>query len=132
MNETDNLNVVREAYAALDSDDVPAFLSLCTHDVQWIYPTNRKLRYGGSRRGLGGVEDFLEAHDSEEEILEFEASEMIAHADRVLVLGHYSGKAKTSGRDWETDFVHLLIVRDGKIARFQAYFDTAAAVDARS
>jgi ketosteroid isomerase-like protein len=31
---------------------------------------------------------------------------------------------------YETDFVHLVTFRDGKIARFQEFFDTYAASEA--
>ena len=36
----------------------------------------------------------------------------------------------TTGREWESDFAHVLSVRDGKVTRFQEYADTAALADA--
>lgn len=132
MGEAENLAVVGQAYEALDADDVPAFLALCTPEAQWVYPEPRQLPYGGTWSGLEGVEAFLNAHDAAEEIIDLDASDFIAQANLVVVLGHYQGRSKATGREWETDFVHVLTLRNEKIARFEAYFDTAAAVEARS
>ena len=41
-----------------------------------------------------------------------------------------SSPAKPTGRTYETDFVHLITFRDGKIRRFQEFFDTYAAAEA--
>ncbi len=43
-----------------------------------------------------------------------------------MALGHYAWRVNSTGREWESDFAHVFIVRDGKIARFQEFTDTAA------
>jgi ketosteroid isomerase-like protein len=47
-----------------------------------------------------------------------------------VALGHYAWQSKSTGREWESDFVHVFTVRDGRITRFQEYMNTAAIVDA--
>lgn len=132
MNESQNLGVVKQAYAALDRDDVQAFLEACSPDIEWLYPPTKWIPYGGRWSGPEGVERFLDEHDAAEEILEWTPSDFIAQGDRVVVLGHYRGLPKPDGREWQTDFVDVLTVRDSKIVRFEAFFDTAAAVEART
>ena len=56
--------------------------------------------------------------------------EFVAQGDKVVVLGHYVWHVKATGKEWESDFVHALSVRDGKMTRFQEYTDTAAFGDA--
>jgi len=76
------------------------------------------------------VARFLEAHDGAEEILEFRPGAAVADGDRVVVFGFFRGRAKPSGHSWQTDFVHAMTVDGGQLRRFEAYFDTAAAVTA--
>lgn len=48
-----------------------------------------------------------------------------------VVLGHYRGKPKPAGQEWETNYVDVLTVEQGIIKRFEAYFDIAAAIRSR-
>ena len=125
-----NLEVVRRAYDALDRDDDAAFVALCADDVEWVYPADGRLPYGGLWSGHDGIARFFQAHDEAEEILDFRLDEMIADGERVDVHGFFQGRAKPSGTVWETRFVHSLTVRDGLIRRLEDYFDTDAAVHA--
>ena len=120
-----------ELYAALEADDVPRILELCAEDVSVRYPAEGRLPYGGTWVGRIGVEGFLDAHDAAEEILEFEVRRMVADGDTVIALGHFVGRAKPGGGEWSTDFVHHLTIVDGRLRRWEAFFDTAAAVAAR-
>jgi len=120
-----------ELYSALEADDVPRVLAVCADDVTVRYPAEGQLAYGGSWEGQRGVERFLEAHDAAEEIVEFEVRRMVAEGDTVLAIGHFVGRAKPSGGQWSTEFVHCLTITDGRLRRWEAFFDTAAAVAAR-
>lgn len=45
----------------------------------------------------------------------------------MVVAGEASWLAKPTGRSFDSPWVHVLTLRDGKIARFEAYNDTAPA-----
>lgn len=124
----DNIALVHRFYAALD--DVPALLALTARDIEVRYPAEGALPYGGGWRGLDGLVRFLEAHDQAEEILDFEQHDFVGDGDRVVDIGFYRGRAKPSGRVWSTEFVHAFTVRAGRVTMFQAFFDTAAALEA--
>ena len=130
MDESRALNVVERLYAALDDDDVDAFLRLCAEDVVFRYPAEGVLPYGGTWTGRDGVRQFLELHDGAEEILKFELGEMAASGASVFVRGVFEGRAKPEGSVWSTQFVHALVVVDGELAQWEAFFDSAAAVEA--
>jgi uncharacterized protein len=125
-----SLDVVRGWYEALEADDVPSAVALCSPEVEVRYPAAGRLPYGGTWRGPDGVERWAEAHDSVEEILAFRTDDPIADGDRAAVPGFFRGRSRGTGREWETWFVHVLTVRDGRLVGFEAHFDTAAAVDA--
>ena len=129
MNES--AATAEELYAALEADDVPRILGLCAEDVSVRYPAKGRLPYGGSWEGRKGVEGFLDAHDAAEEIVEFEVRRMVAEGDTVIAFGHFVGRARPDGGEWSTDFVHHLTITDGRLRRWEAFFDTAAAVSAR-
>jgi ketosteroid isomerase-like protein len=46
------------------------------------------------------------------------------------VLGYQRGKAKSTGRPYEIDFVHSWSLRDGRLTEFQVFNDKAALVEA--
>lgn len=56
----------------------------------------------------------------------FEVREYVAEGDRVVALGNFEARSKTTGRSASTDWSMIWVLRDGKVARFQAYVDTAA------
>jgi ketosteroid isomerase-like protein len=127
----DALETVERFYAALEADDVDGMLALCADDVEIRYPADGALPYGGTWTGRDGAGQFLEAHDAAEEILEFQLGRMVADGELVVVLGRFTGRVKSSGSEWSTAFVHALTVTDGRIRRWEAFFDTAAALAAR-
>ena len=43
---------------------------------------------------------------------------------------HSLSRAGSTGKVYETDFVHLIDLRNGRVARFQEFFDTYAAAEA--
>ena len=54
-------------------------------------------------------------------------NEFIAQGDRVVVLGSFSARSKTTDKQYTTDFAHIITVKEGKITSFYEFFDNAAA-----
>lgn len=130
MNADHGPEVVERLYAALEADDVAAFVELCAEDAVFQYPAEGLLPYGGTWHGHDGISQFLELHDQAEEILRFEPGEMISQGATTLVLGFFEGRSKPGGRVWSTSFVHALTIMGGQLQRWEAFFDSAAAVEA--
>ena len=124
------IELAERLYAAADEDDPEPFLALCAPDAVISYPAKGRLAYGGEWRGAAEIRSFLAAHDAAEEILVFEPFEMIARGQTVVVLGQFEGRAKPGTRTWSTRFVHVLSFDDGLLERWEAFFDTATAVQA--
>ena len=99
-------------------------------DVEWCEPENPFNPAAGHRRGSAGFLEWLRIGRESEEIITLEPRSFLSDNDSVAVVGYSKCLAKPTGRTYETDFVHLITFRDGKIRRFQEFFDTYAAAEA--
>jgi len=125
-----NVQVVQDAYNRFATGDIPGLLANCAEDVDWVTPEIENASFGGTRRGHREVGEFFAGMAAEEEVLKFEPLEFIAQGDRVVVLGSYAAKVRETGRTYESDWVHVFTIKDGKIATFNEFFDSAAATRA--
>ena len=131
MAEQDNVSVVREAYAAFQRGDIPGLLEMLSEDIDWWTPgTPGQIPYAGRLRGRDAVKGFFGRLAETEEITHFEPGEFIAQGDKVVVTGNYRGRTRPAGRDYDLDWLHVFTVRDGRIAAFREYVDTAALAEA--
>jgi uncharacterized protein len=130
MSEQENTALVQQAYDSFLSGDIPALLDALSEDVEWIVPEVEGVPGRGIWHGREQVGQFMQTLDDTQESRQLELREFVAQGDKVVVLGHYVWHVKATGKEWESDFVHALSVRDGKMTRFQEYTDTAVFGDA--
>lgn len=131
MSEQENVQIVKEAYAAFTRGDIPAILNALTDDVVWFLPGPTDIvPVAGERRGREQVGQFFSTLDENQEALQFEPQEFIAQGEKVVVLGHYRWRIKPTGRVFASEWVHVFTLRDGKVVGFHEYYDTAAIVEA--
>lgn len=124
------VRMVQELYAAFARRDIPAMLAQLAPDVVWCEPENPFNPAAGTHRGHQGFLDWVQVGREAEDIELLEPQRFLVDHDSVAVVGHMRCRAKRTGRVYESDFVHLVTLRDGKIVRFQEFFDTYAAGEA--
>ncbi len=122
--------VAQQAYEAFQRADIPGVLSQLSDDVEWTIPTIENVSFSGPRRGRDRVAEFFATLAQQQDVIRFEPKESVASDDKVVALGSYQWKVKSTGRTWGSDFAHVFTIRDGKIVRFQEYTDSAAAAAA--
>ena len=98
--------LIERFYAALDVGDGPTIVAFLAEDAIVSYPAAGALPYGGSWHGRDGIGRFLDLHEEAEEILEFEPASISVDGGHVLVRGRFRGRSRTTGRTWETRWVH--------------------------
>jgi hypothetical protein len=131
MAEHENEKIVRGLYAAYLSADLATVLKACSEDTEWVaIGSPERLPYAGTHRGPEQVARYFAILDDKEESDHLVPQEVIAAGDKVIVFGNYSARVNATGRKFETDFVHVFTLRDGKITNFRDFYDTAAAVEA--
>ena len=133
MNEQENVKIVQEGYRLFLTGDFANLMNNYTDDVQYIIPGPSDLSpIAGRYVGKEQVVAFFHKVGANFEFSVFEPLEMIAQGDKVVVLGHYQGRARATGQPLNFEWVHVFQLRDGKVSRFQIYEDTATVVTALS
>lgn len=132
MNENENIKLVQRTYQLFKSGDIETLLSMYSDDVKWHIPKMENVPYSGEISGLKKVKDFFAMLDETEENLTFETREFVGQGDKVVVLGHFSWRIKSNNNRYESDFAHVVTVKNGKIVGFHEYMDTAARAKANT
>ncbi|MBI3802593.1 MAG: nuclear transport factor 2 family protein [Nitrospirae bacterium] len=119
-------DVVKKAYEAFGKGDVPAVLNLIADEVDWEFVGSPGLGYAGNRKNKKGVADFFAEEARANEIHAFEPREFIEAGEHVTVLGWESATARDTKKKFESPWIHLFTVKNGKIVRWRGFFNTAA------
>ncbi|MBA2735531.1 MAG: nuclear transport factor 2 family protein [Pyrinomonadaceae bacterium] len=127
MNEQENTKLAGQMYETFNAGDIESFLNLFSDDVVWQTPEIENVPFGGKISGRESLAEFFSILDDHEEFLKMEPTEFIAQADKVVVLGNFLCRSKTTNKQYATDFAHIVTVKDGKIVSFYEFFDNAAA-----
>jgi ketosteroid isomerase-like protein len=125
---SENLDLVRSIYAAWERDYFGS-AEWAHADIEWVMADGPG---AGTWKGVAGMaegwRDFLGAWKdfgiTAEEFRELDS-------ERVLVLGHYTGRGKTSGlevAEMQASGGGLWHIRDGKVTRIVFYLDRAHAL----
>ena len=130
MNAPANVQIVRALYDAFARRDIPAMIALLSPDVEWGEPPHPFNPAGGVRHGHAGFLEWVEIGRQSEDILLLEPRKMLIDEDSVAVVGFMRCRALSTGKEYESDFVHLVTLSGGKVIRFQEFFDTYAAGEA--
>jgi len=124
MTIEDNIQIVKEFFAAIGGGDKQRLLALVADDIEWIIP-GEDWPLAGTRRGHAGLADLLETASKTMET-STEPREFVAQGDRVLVVGVATGKIKATNRTFKDDWVFDITVRDGRVTKIREYIDTQA------
>ena len=125
MSAQENVQVVKDFFAALRRGDRPGALALCDEDIEWIIP-GQDWPLAGTRRGHAGLEDHFQKASETVETSFMEPREFVAQADRVMVVGFASGKIKATGKSFEDNWIFAITVRGGRLVSIREYIDTQA------
>ena len=125
-----NIETVKKLYEAFARHDINLVIIMLSSDVVWEEPENPFNPAAGKRTGINGFLEWLKIGRESEEILFLQPKKFLCNSDTVAVVGYTECLAKTTGKKYATDFVHVITFKEGKIAKFQEFFDTYAAAEA--
>jgi uncharacterized protein len=125
MSIEQNIQTVKDFFAAMGGSDRQALLALTSEDIEWIIP-GKDWPLAGTHRGHAGLQKLLQTASEKVETSVMERREYIAQGDRVLVIGVAKGKIKATNKTWVDDWVFAITVRNGKLTNIREYVDTQA------
>lgn len=118
-------------YDAFGRGDVPTVLGAMDPQIHWHEAeSNPYMPSGEAWVGPDAVLNnlFMKLGEDWDEFTVHPASFHDA-GDTVVVEGRYTAANKATGKPLDAQFCHVWTVRDGKIAKFQQYADTAQLQD---
>ncbi len=123
---SDNTALARSMYEAFGRGDIPAVAGMMTPDMVWMEAEGNPYAdlnpYKGPDKVVSGL--FMRL-GTEWNGFSATPHDFIAEGDRVVVLGRYGGTNLATGQKLDAQFAHVVTVKNGKVAAFQQYTDTA-------
>ena len=134
MTELENVQIIKEHFAAFGRGDVQSALSIVAENVDWQSPVTQtqsdEITWAVPRHSREEVVQFFRELADKVQPEKFEIIEFIAQGDKVVVEGRNQGLIKSTGCRYAHDWVMVFTIRDGKIVRHRHYYDTADVVSA--
>jgi uncharacterized protein len=130
MLEQENIQRVKDGYAAFLRGDMPAVLEVLADDIEWVVSGPSDLPGAGTHSGKQAVHAWFGTLAENLEFQVFEPREFIAQGDKVVSLVYVEATVRRNGRKIINHEAHVWTLRDGKVARIQFYQDTATSVAA--
>jgi len=125
MSIQENVQIVKEFFAAMGRFDKQGLLALSAEAIEWIIP-GENWPLAGTHRGHAGLAEVLQKASDEVEMTYPKPPEFVAQGDRVMVVGVATGKIKATNRAFKDDWVFAITVQNGKVTNIREYIDTQA------
>ena len=125
MSTLENVQIVKDFFAAMGSGDKQGLLALSAENIEWIIP-GEDWPLAGTHRGHAGLAELLQKASETLETSFPKPPEFVAQGDRVLVIGFATGRIKATNKTFEDDWVFAITVRNGKLTNVREYIDTQA------
>jgi hypothetical protein len=121
-----NLKTVESLYAAMGRGDIPFVVGLMHPGLIWNEAENFLYADGNPYVGMDAAMSGVFARlGTEWEGFSAVPFEFVDGGETVVAFGRYGGVYKATGVKVDAQFVHVFKFKDGKIASFQQYTDTA-------
>jgi ketosteroid isomerase-like protein len=126
----DDLQKIKDVYAAFYVGDVPKILSVMSPDIDWIQYCPQPIPFGGHYHGHDGLIQFFTKVGQNCEVEQYDTREFQMAADVIIVEGWQRVKARPTGKSWETNFVHIYTLENDMVVKVREYYNTAPMVQA--
>ena len=123
---SDNAAIIEQVYQAFRVGDMETILSFMADDVVWVHPGPDTIPFAGTFQGKQGVQQFFTTALERLEVLDQKIYDFLVKGDTAAVYGFEHMRVKATGREYKSNWIHSYSLRDGRIARFEEYIDTAA------
>jgi hypothetical protein len=120
-------NALREAYAALNRNDIPAFVQIFDPQIEWIEPV--EFPGGGTYRGLNVVQAHLAKSRETWAEGSCEPERIIVAGDRIIQFIHVRVRLKEETEWREGQVTEVYTFREGKVIQVRIFADSRQALE---
>lgn len=127
MDAQQNKRIIMDGLQLFQKGEIERMLDHFHADCEWISPEAEAVPFAGSFRGKAEVGRFFAELDAAMEPLRFDVHDIVAENDKVVVIGEAEWRVKSTGRTYTNPWVNVFTLRDGKVIRTDAYYDSLPA-----
>jgi len=120
-----NAEIVNRAYEAFNRKDIDGLAGMVAPRCSWNVAGPADIPWAGHYEGPEQVKDYARKLTDTVHFQSFAPGSVIEQGDTVVVCGAEKAVVTRTGKDYVNLFAHVFTVKDGKIASFQEYGDTA-------
>ena len=125
-----SINTVNAIYTHIMRGRIPAMLDCLDPQIEWILAAG--LPGGGTYRTRDAVQELFTGYANTWDDFRITPEEFFSSGHVVIVLGHYHGVNKQTGKTVDARFAHVWRMRQGLAERFETIADTHAIVQTLS
>ncbi|MCB0937109.1 MAG: nuclear transport factor 2 family protein [Mycobacterium sp.] len=130
MSEHLNIENTQAIYTAVPAGDLDTAVSLLDPEIRITYYGSDAIPYAGDYRGMARALEFFAAVGEHIQILAMEPWLFIPDGDNLAVWGHQKFLRTSTGYSWESEFAHIITLRDGRWLHFRDFMNSALTHDA--
>lgn len=117
-----------EAFGKLDTQGMRAALA---DDVDWVVlGGDKNIPFAGAFHGADTIIGVVTSNAGSTEGVQVAPKWVVAEDDKVVILMHEDAKVARLGRAYSVDSIHVYTVKEGKIVRFDNYFNPLPILEA--
>lgn len=125
MSIEQNIQTVKDFFAAMGNYDQQDLLALVAEDIEWVIP-GEGWALAGTHRCHAGLAAALRTASEQIEMTYPQPPEFMAQGNRVFVVGVATGKIVATGKPFKDEWVFDITVENGKLTKIKEYIDTQA------
>ena len=131
MKDSPNVALIQDLYAAYVRGDTQFILGSLADQVSWLYHGESVVPWAGSYRGREDVARFFATLSSAVEVELFEPQEFVAQGDRVISIGVFGARVKSTGKRLRSKWIFAWTIRDGMVVDYEQWHDEGMAAGFR-
>jgi ketosteroid isomerase-like protein len=135
MTDQNTREVAESWFRALAAGDLSTITDLLAEDVEFINNTpvpgyNDDMPWIGTYRGRKAALDSLGVFVDTCEVLSEEVVRLLADGDMAMGVIHEVSRVRSTGLEFEIEFIQSLTIRNGRISRWQSFTDPSTIIRA--
>ena len=125
-NDQKNVEIATAMYTTLMAGDMAGAFAVMADDITWTYYGGEgRIPFSGVYTGHKGIEKFFADFGAVATPIGMDIQSYSASGDTVFVKGVETTRINATGKEYAAPWVHVIRIRDGKIASYEEHIDSA-------